>query len=152
MASDPDFLRAVYEQTQAEMRWRSEVEYRLLTIQVSVVAFLVSAQGLVYRQIAEPSAELGALSGTAVFILALAGAMSWKIKSEHAVYEALGGTVVRLWERFSLFEPDSREGEPLLGEGAREYGKGPGYKRTIAILWLLSGGGIVASVLMALFL
>jgi hypothetical protein len=150
MATDLGFLRAVYEQSQAEMRRRSDIEYRLVTIQVSVLAFLIPAQGFVYGQIVNRSSQMGALGGIVLFILSLAAAVSWKIKSEHEVYKAVGATVVRLWEYFEMFKPDAYAGAPMLPEQAREYGKGPGYKKTIAVLWLLSGGGVIASVLMGL--
>jgi hypothetical protein len=135
------FLIAYFTDCQTDMRWRREVEYKLLTLLVPLAPLQV--------------AGLFALSTVVDAWLTLAGAVSLsiltlivflsvraKIIAENKIYVMLGEVVVRIWDTFGLFDPDGSK-RKILDEASRKYGTGPGYKLTLKIVAVLTTATIV---------
>jgi hypothetical protein len=133
------FLEAYFSDCQAEMRWRREVEYKLVGLLVPLCPALVG--GLFALSALVPPHTVSAASvALTVFVWALYYYVRRKVTAEHAIYEVLGQTVVRIWDHFDFFKNDAGyvEGEAILPEEAKGYGTGPGYKLTLKVFLALS--------------
>lgn len=138
MAKKDEFLSAYFSDCQAEMRWRREVEYKLLAslipLSPALVAGLFALSTLVDRRL---------VAGTSValtaFVWILHSYVGRKVRAEHKIYEGLGEAVVKIWEYFELFVQGAYVTQKaILSEGSRSYGKGEGYRLTLNVLSLIS--------------
>lgn len=146
-----DFLKQFYIDTQNEMRWRREVEYKLLNNFILVVSFLISAQTLIYPKIVDISNRIWMAILLSSFLLILTIALNVKINSENAIYKRLGAGIVKVWEHFKLFEK-LNDSSSFLNEESKNYGKGEGYRNTIGIFWILWVSFLTLSILLATLL
>ncbi len=152
-AKNDDFLKTYYIDAQNEMRWRREVEYKLLTNYIAISAFLLPAEALLYKEMASmPHRMLAATCITiAVFVLTIG--VSLKIRAENTIYKALGRNVVAIWEYFEMFSKGTYlSSQPMLPKNSRQYGQGSGYKRTLYVLWSLTVTVSVLSFVLAVFM
>jgi hypothetical protein len=139
MPKSDSFLKTYFSDCQAEMRWRREVEYKLISLLVPLCPVLVG--GLFALSALVPPHTLSAASvALTVFVWALYYYVRRKIKAEHDIYEVLGHTVVKIWDHFDFFKTDAGyiAGEAMLPEVAKGYGTGPGYKLTLNVFLALS--------------
>jgi hypothetical protein len=132
---DESFLKLHYTDTQNEMRWRREVEYKLLSNFILVLSILITAQGLVYPKIESWTIRRNVSILFIFFSLTLTILLSLKIKAENKIIKQLGDNIVKLWEDFGLFIEEA--GGPFLPVSSKKYGKGPGYKITLSFFWFL---------------
>lgn len=144
------FLNLLFTDTQNEMRWRREVEYKLLGNFILVLSFLISAEGLVYQKIENQENRLIIGAILSLFSLALFYVLRLKIKSENDIYKKLGSNVVKIWQQFKMFEKIGTSG-PFLDDASLKYGEGGGYKKTIKVLGVLTLIFCLASMLLAFF-
>jgi hypothetical protein len=134
MPKSDTFLETYFSDCQAEMRWRREVEYKLIGLLVPLCPALVG--GLFALSALVPPHTLSAASvALTVFVWALYYYVRRKVTAEHAIYEVLGQTVVKIWDHFDFFKNDAGyvEGEAILPEEAKGDGTGPGYKLTLKV-------------------
>lgn len=75
----------------------------------------------------------------AVLLTTLTVLMAKKIKGEHKIYKYIGGKIVKIWEYFKLFDHGVYiSDDSILGPESKGYGKGPGYLKTLYILWAMT--------------
>ncbi len=147
---DKDVAKDLFRELMAEMRWRREVEYKILTNFIAVCGFSLAAIGLLCSnaQLAPARYSLGVLM-TTFFIVFLASAIL-KICNEHATYKILGQQVVKLYDHWGIVGSDEKDTEKFFGHQTRRYGHGGGYVRTI--LFLIATCTIVIAILWSLIL
>lgn len=139
MTKDKDFLIAFFNDCRNEMRWRSEVEHKLL-----------AAMGALYTITATLFIGINKWIGNSILILIFSALpiillivftylMTKKIISEHKVYSNIGRNVVKIWKYFRLFDKDAYiKNEAILDKSLVNFGQGRGYKDTINILWMMT--------------
>lgn len=124
----------LYRELMAEMRWRRDTEFKLLTVHIAVssaaVALVTQAQG--------KGAGLEILAPvTAVALVTTSWlAIRSKVISENKIYQYLGARVVRIWEEAKLFTAAAEGVPPFLEERSRRFGTGAGSKLTLRSLFL----------------
>jgi hypothetical protein len=134
MAKSESFLETYFSDCQTEMRWRREVEYKLIASLFPLCPALIGGL-FALNAILPPHAVMFAAIVMTFFVWFLYYyAVKPKITAEHGVYESLGKIVATIWDYFDLFAEGSYlERKSILQEKSREYGIGPGYKFTLRI-------------------
>jgi hypothetical protein len=147
---DKDVAKDLFRELMAEMRWRREVEYKILTNFIAVSGFSLASIGLLCSnaQLAPARHSLGVLM-TTFFIVFLASAIL-KICNEHATYQFLGQQVVKLYDHWEIIGKDDKDTAKFFAPETRRYGHGGGYVRTI--LFLIATCCIVVAILWSLIL
>lgn len=139
MVKDDEFLKEFFADCQNAMRWRSETEWRLLNLFMVLYPIIAGAVLGISELVHDKTLFLVLALSMTAFLTVLTIFLTAKVKAEHRVYEALGQQVVKIWQYFGLFEKGAYiEGEVILEEKARGYGKGKGHLRTLNILWAMT--------------
>lgn len=125
-------LIAYFEQIQNEMRWRRDVEYKVIALLLPFSPLSVAA---LFALASTGNRELTVIAALAfvVFSLILLFYTREKIVAEHRIYAQLGGITVKLWETFGFFGAPGQGQTSLLGPEARNYGQGKGYRLTLRL-------------------
>jgi len=133
MPADHEFLKAYFIDSQAEMRWRREVEYKLLASLIPLCPALVAGL-FALSTVAAKLVTLAAACFLTIFVWILYLYVSRKVKAENAIYKEVGRTTVRIWEYFDLFAQGAYgSNSPILLASSRKYGAGLGYKLTLNV-------------------
>ena len=131
-------LPEIHAELSAGMRWRSDMEFKILTVYIAVIA---ASLALLF-QAQDKGSIVRTVASVAVLILTTS---YWliardKVQKDHQNYARLGGRIVRIWEEWKLFE--SVDGKvPFYDEEYRKYGQGDGYQKTLRLMlvsWLVS--------------
>ncbi|HEY5030042.1 MAG TPA: hypothetical protein VIK39_16665 [Candidatus Angelobacter sp.] len=139
-----DFLTSYFDDCQTEMRWRREVEYKLIgsffPLYPALVAGLFALSAILTAHVVMFAAIL--LAG---FVWIFFYYVRRKVKAEHTIYESIGEIVVKIWDRFGLFTSDAvkiggvdTSREAMLKPASKNYGKGDGYRLTLNFFLLVS--------------
>jgi hypothetical protein len=139
MPKSESFLETYFSDCQAEMRWRREVEYKLISLLVPLCPALIG--GLLALSALLPPHTLFATSvALTVFVWALYYYVWRKITAEHAIYQVLGSTVLKIWDYFDFFKKEDSyfQAAAILPDQAKKYGTGLGYKLTLNVFLALS--------------
>jgi hypothetical protein len=148
-SKNDEFLKAYYVDCQSEMRWRRDVEFKLLAFSASLDVAVIPVAATLSEVLDDVRIFTGSIIALALMLIFVGIFISIKIVEEHKVYQSLGKTVVEIWQYFGLFRKGAfAKNKKLLSEASRKYGAGMGYLRTIRIVWattvvaLLFLGGI----------
>ncbi len=139
-----DFLTSYFDDCQTEMRWRREVEYKLIgsffPLYPALVAGLFALSAILTAHVVMFAAIL--LAG---FVWIFFYYVRRKVEAENTIYKSIGEVVVKIWERFGLFSPDTvnisgvdTPREAMLTPASKKYGKGDGYKLTLNFFLLVT--------------
>lgn len=141
---DKSFLVAYYSETQEEMRWRREVEFKLMTIMLSVDTILFGVFTLVIQSAKIPH-DFVKLIGIIIsgFIFVLSACIIAKIIHDNKIYKKLGSSVANLLSYSNM--NDSK----LLVKGWTEYGQGNGFKFTNSIISIICIATIIGLLLIS---
>jgi len=136
MVTDKDFLARYYSECQGEMRWRREIEYKLMGIIITINAASLPIVATILKLTDEDKyLKVGLPLCLAISLMLAALLIIRKIYQERHIYKILGKYTIKIWEYFSMFHCNSYlEGEPILEEDARKIGKGKGHKRTAQVI------------------
>jgi hypothetical protein len=132
------FLQALYEDCQTEMRWRRDVEYKLMGSLIPLCPALVGGL-FALSAILPPGVVAGTAAALTLFVWILYVYVSRKVYAEHETYAGLGQVVVKIWENFGLFDETGHGGEGgILPEPSKKYGQGDGHRITLGVFFWLS--------------
>lgn len=140
-----EFLIEHFKQSQEEMRWRKNVEFRLLQFTLVFYSAIVAALAALYQSSVGRIYYLLLTIGGGALILTLSCFIGHKVNADHKGYEKIGEGVQEIWRYFELFEKgkylttESMLPQNLL-DSEKGYGKGDGYKKTLWIIWIVAGG------------
>lgn len=125
-------LIAYFEQIQNEMRWRRDVEYKVIALLLPFSPLSVAA---LFALASTGNRGLTVIAAIAfvVFSLILLFYTREKIVAEHKIYAQLGSITVKLWETFGFLDAPGQGLPPLLSAEARNYGQGKGYRLTLRL-------------------
>ena len=139
MAKSDSFLETYFSDCQAEMRWRREVEYKLIGLLVPLCPALIGGL-LALSALVPPHTLLATSVALTVFVWALYYYVTRKVTAEHSIYQALGSTVVKIWDYFDFFKKEDSyfQAGAILPEQGKSYGTGQGYKLTLNVFFALS--------------
>ena len=139
MPKDNEFLREFFVDCQNAMRWRSEIEYKLLNMVIILNPIIVTAILGINEIVSDEKIFLVLTFSMAIFLTVLTILLTLKIKAEHKTYEVIGQQVVKIWKYFKLFEKGAYiDDDKILDKESENYGKGRGYLRTLCILWAMT--------------
>jgi uncharacterized membrane protein len=140
MAKDDEFLKEFFVDCQNGMRWHSETEWKLLNLFMILHPVIVGATLGMTELTSNRMLFLALAISMAVFLTVLTILLTVRVVDAHKYYETLGRVVVKIWEYFGLFEEGAYlEGKAILEDKARRYGTGKGHRRTLHILWGMTG-------------
>ncbi len=134
---------AIYHELMAEMRWRRETEFKLLTVQIAVIGGTGALVIQVVNSHPSPAALLGVVAFASSLVLITCVAALAKVNKDNRIYRQLGKRVVMLWLRWGLFDTklpcreklDAAPVEtPFLEESSLAFGHGPGSHLTFACI------------------
>lgn len=131
-AQRSQFLMSYFEETQSEMRWRRDVEYKIIALLLPFSPLSVAALFALATTGNHELTITAAIAFVAFSIILLLYTRE-KIVAEHKIYAQLGSITVALWERFGFFETSGQNPSALLGPAARNYGQGKGYRLTLKL-------------------
>lgn len=131
-----EFVQKYYQDNQDTMRELIKVEYQFLFLYVSLVtASLAFFSAVVTRMSNFRQNFLQIIIGSfllLVFFASLSFILRAKIKENNLKYRNLAQACVVVWDIFGFFTHGRfLKGKQVLGERAREFGQGLGYKRTV---------------------
>ena len=134
-----DHLKNVRE----EMAWRRELEFRLLQFLVFFYPVIGTAMVTLFQSNVSSLVFWLVAIGASILIIVASSFVTERISHEHFSYAELGRQVQKIWAYFGFFEPGAYiKGESILPDRlkdpSRGYGQGPGYKRTIRLIWLIT--------------
>ena len=154
MAND-EFLIEHFKQSQEEMRWRKNVEFRFLQFTLVFYSAVTAAMVALYQSKVVKMYYFYFTIAACIFIILLSISIHRKINADHKAYEKIGEGVRKIWRYFELFEKGKYlTTESMLPENPLDsekgYGKGDGYKRTLWIIWIVAGGMVIFLVLLSI--
>jgi hypothetical protein len=133
----------IYSELMAEMRWRRETEFKLLTVQIAVIG----GTGALVIQVVNSHPGHATLLGVVAFacslVLITGVAALAKVNKDNRIYRQLGKRVVMLWLRWGLFDTklpyreklDAAPVEtPFLEESSLAFGHGHGKGLTVVCI------------------
>lgn len=139
MEKDPEFLKDLFSETQASMRFRSEREYKLLRIFMIVAPLVITASVSLHKYVEDVGVYVVCNAALAFLLTSLSYLIADKIQSEHETYRDMGQQTVRIWKYFRLFEKGAYlSEEQILPEHAAKYGTGKGHREVIRIIWTIA--------------
>lgn len=143
MNPNDDFVQKYLEDIRNEMRWRRELEFRLLQFLLVFYPIVATAMVALYQSPISPNVFAIISIGASLIIFPATLFVSNRIVIEHKAYSKLANTVLKIWEYFGLFQIgayiengailDSSLKDPIEG-----FGKGKGYKRTLSLIWSIT--------------
>jgi hypothetical protein len=134
---------AIYNELMAEMRWRRETEFKLLTVQIAVIGGTGALVIQVVNSHPSHATLLGVVAFACALVLITGGAALAKVNKDNRIYRQLGKRVVMLWLRWGLFDAKLPYREKLgsapvetsfLEESSLAFGHGRGSHLTIACI------------------
>jgi len=136
MKSEP-FLQAYYADCQTEMRWRRDVEYKLMGSLIPLCPALVGGL-FALSAILPPGVVAGTAVALTLFVWILYIYVSRKVRDEHEIYAGLGQGIVKIWEYYGLFDETVYGKGAILPADSKKYGGGDGHRITLGVFFWLS--------------
>jgi hypothetical protein len=129
----PELLKEEFE----ELRWRRDIEDRLVKWTISICTGILSAT-IVFTQYADSVLVLIFCIFSAVLSAGFGIIVCFKLEAENEAYKGVGRTIVKILKNKFIMEKD-KTGEPNnpnpnIGEDIKKLGEGEGYKNTVAII------------------
>jgi len=116
----------------SELRWRRDVEDRLVRWTISICTGIISGT-IVFAKFANPVLLLIFCILAARLICKFGINVNDKIKEENNVYQGVGRTIVKILANDHSFGEGETD-KPDIGEDIKKIGQGIGYKKTITII------------------
>lgn len=147
-----EFIRTYYSEIQASMRYRSENEYRVVRLAITITPIFITSSVALYKFISEPLVYLILNIGLGLSIAAYTWIGHLKINNDHDFYSDLGQSSVDIWKIYNILELEDNIQEGLADKSsppflipkhAAKYGQGKGYRITQSFLWITSLIGII---------
>lgn len=144
-----DHLKGVF----SEMAWRRELEFRLLQFLLVFYPVIGTAMVALFQSNVTSTVFWLVTAGASILIIIASLFVSDRIRHEHFAYTELGAEAQKIWTYFGFFKQGAYiKGDTILparlNDPGKGYGQGRGYKKTIALIWLISVSLI--SILLAL--
>lgn len=138
MPNSDHFLEAYFSDCMNEMRWRRDVEYKLISLLVPLFPALVGGF-FALSLLLPPTTVIVSSLALITFVWFLFWYVRRKVKAENVIYKILGSIVATLWEHFNLFKEDAYlPNKPILPGASKNFGRGEGYKLTLDLLFGIS--------------
>jgi hypothetical protein len=143
---DDDFLKEHFKETRTQMRFGSEVEYRLLQYLLLFFPIVGLIFTTLYKSDIDRPIFLFMSITTAIVLIGITILITIKICAEHSKYHDLGLSVQQVWKYFELTTKGAYlENEVILQpekvlpdeKGKGGFGTGTGYKKTLSIIWAI---------------
>jgi hypothetical protein len=152
---DDKHLEAHLKELREEMAWRRELEFKLLQFPLIFFPVIGTAMVTLFQSDAGPVVFWGAVAFASVLIIGASVFVSDRIRHGHVSYVGLGSAVQKIWTYYGFFEPgayikDDTILPARLNEPGKGYGQGAGYKKSIALIWFISGSLVLTLVVLAL--
>lgn len=140
MEVDKSFLIKYFEDIRNEMKWRRELEFRLLQLLLVFHPIIATAMVTLYQTDISPVIYFLLSICASLFILPATLFVANRITVEHKEYTELAKHVIKVWEYFSLFENNAYlKDKAILDLSLKgELGHGKGYLRTIWLIWIVT--------------
>ena len=148
MPKNDDFLRDYVRDGHEEMKWRRDVEFRLLHLMLLLYPAIIVAMVAVYQGLMEQAPRLLLSIGATVFIFLISGHTTRIVFANHRIHASVGQAIQKIWDYFALLEQGAYvENDTIvpkaLVEPKKGYGEGPGYKRMLWMIWTITVAVIV---------
>jgi hypothetical protein len=137
------------------LAWRRELEFRLLQFLLVFYPIIGTAMITLYQS--SVTAQVYSVVGVGACLLILAASLfvTDRIRHEHKAYAEMGQLVQKIWAYFGLFEPGAYiQDEAILPDRLRDpqtgFGQGQGYKKTLALIWLVTSALVLTIVTLAI--
>jgi hypothetical protein len=148
MKPNDDFLQKYLADVRDEMKWRRELEFRLLQFLLVFYPIIGTAMVTLYQTSISPTIYMVLSIGASLFILPATLFVTNRITLEHKAYAGLAKTVIKIWKYFGLFESgtyikDETIIDPSLQNPKTGFGQGKGYLRTLYLIWTVTAAMIV---------
>jgi hypothetical protein len=148
MPPNDDFLAKYLADLRDEMKWRRELEFRLLQFLIVFYPIIGTALVTLYETPISPQIYFMISIAASLLILPASLFVTHRILVEHRAYAGLARTVTKIWEYFALFEPGAYLKEetildPALKDPQTGLGQGKGHLRTLALIWAVTLAMIV---------
>ena len=148
MKPNDDFLAKYLDDVRGEMKWRRDLEFRLLQFLIVFYPIIGTALVTLYETAISPQVYFMISIGAALLILPATLFVTQRIMVEHDAYAGLARTVTKIWEYFGLFEPGAYlEKETIADPGLKDpqtgLGQGKGHLRTLVLIWTVTLAMIV---------
>ncbi|MFY0698700.1 MAG: hypothetical protein JXR11_12655 [Balneola sp.] len=142
-----EFIRTYYSEIQASMRYRSENEYRVVRLAITVTPIFLTSSVALNEFVTEPFVYLILNIGLGLSIIAYTLIGHLKINNDHNFYSDLGQSSVGIWKIYGILEPEKAKKKDsqsfFIPKHAKDYGQGKGYRITQSFLWVTSLIGII---------
>jgi len=143
MKPSDDFLQKYLDNVRDEMKWRRDLEFRLLQFLLVFYPIIGTAMVALFQIAISPTTYLILSIGASLFILPATLFVTNRIIVEHKAYAVLARTVIKIWAYFGLFEPNAYiKNDVILDSSLQDpktgYGQGKGYKRTLYLIWTIT--------------
>ena len=148
MKPDNDFLQKYLDDVRDEMKWRRELEFRLLQFLLVFYPIIGTAMVTLYQTAISPTIYIVLSIGASLFILPATFFVTNRITVEHNAYTRLAKTVIKIWGYFGLFEKNAYiKNESILDSSLQDpktgFGQGKGYIRTLYLIWTVTAAMII---------
>lgn len=139
-----ELLRDYLKDIREDMSWRRELEFRLLQFLLVFYPIIGTAIVTLYQSQMTVQVYWIITMGACFLILAAAIFATDRVCAEHKAFAEMGQRVQKIWAYFGLFEAGAYlKADAILPERLRDpklgYGQGQGYKKTLALIWLVAG-------------
>ena len=142
MKADDGFLKEQFKEIQAQMRFTSEVEFRLLQYLLLFYPIVGLIFTTLYGSPIDSKIFLYLCIAVSIILIAIIIPIHIKICAEHRKYRDLGEYTQQIWKYFRLTERGAYlDDDIILPEkvlGKKGFGTGTGYIKTLLILWTIS--------------
>jgi len=148
MKPDNDFLQKYLDDARDEMKWRRELEFRLLQFLLVFYPIIGTAIVALYQTAISPKIYIALSIGASLLILPATLFVTNRITVEHKAYAGLAKTVVKIWAHFGLFETNAYiKNDAILDSSLQDpktgFGQGKGYMRTLYLIWTVAAAMII---------
>jgi hypothetical protein len=137
-----------------EMAWRRELEFKLLQFPLIFFPVIGTAMVTLFESDAGPTVFWGAVAFASILIIGASWFVSDRIRHGHVSYVRLGSAVQKIWTHYGFFElgayiKDDTILPTYLNEPGNGYGQGSGYKKSIGLIWFISGSLVLTLLVLA---
>jgi hypothetical protein len=141
-----EFVKVYYSELQQDMRWRKEVEFKLITFILTFYTILGGALSFILNStIVSAISKLLVSFSVCLMILCFTFFIVHRIKQDHKIYNELGLSAKNVWKYAGITRLN------ILPEKWEKYGTGKGYLFTIRIIWAITLILTISILLIAIF-
>jgi hypothetical protein len=143
MEPNDDFLQKYLSDVRDEMKWRRDLEFRLLQFLLVFYPIIGTAMATLYQTAISPKVYIVLSIGASLFILPATLFVTNRIIIEHKAYAGMAKIVLKIWAYFGLFESGVYiKDDTILNSSLQDpktgFGQGKGYKRTLYLIWTVT--------------